>query len=42
MNISSIGPELLLAPDAGPGDGLLDVVCVRKDQRMRGGMASCA
>src|SRR5882724_75643 len=33
MNISSIGPELLLAPDADPGDGLLDVVCVRKDQR---------
>ena len=28
MNIRSIGPRLALAPDADPGDGLLDVVAV--------------
>jgi diacylglycerol kinase (ATP) len=33
MNIASIGPGLQLAPAADPGDGLLDVVCVRTDQR---------
>jgi len=33
MNIACIGPGLHLAPAADPGDGLLDVVCVRADQR---------
>ncbi len=28
MNIRSIGPNLRLAPDADPGDGLLDIVLV--------------
>ena len=30
MNIKSIGPNLFLAPDADPGDGLLDVVCLTR------------
>lgn len=30
MNIRSIGPNLLLAPHAEPGDGLLDVVLITK------------
>jgi diacylglycerol kinase family enzyme len=30
MNIRSIGPRLALAPDADPGDGLLDVVAVSR------------
>jgi diacylglycerol kinase family enzyme len=33
MNIRSIGPNLCLAPDADPGDGLLDVVLVSNDER---------
>lgn len=33
MNISAVGPGLKLAPDADPGDGLLDVVCLSVDQR---------
>lgn len=33
LNIPSIGPNLLLAPDADPSDGLLDVVLVRESQR---------
>jgi diacylglycerol kinase family enzyme len=33
MNIKSVGPGLKLAPDADPGDGLLDVICLRTDQR---------
>jgi diacylglycerol kinase (ATP) len=33
LNIPSIGPNLLLAPDADPGDGLLDVVMVNEEQR---------
>jgi diacylglycerol kinase family enzyme len=33
MNITRIGPALDLAPAADPGDGLLDVVCVRTEQR---------
>ncbi|HEY3204123.1 MAG TPA: diacylglycerol kinase family protein [Thermoanaerobaculia bacterium] len=33
MNIGSIGPRLLLAPEANPGDGHLDLVCVGPDQR---------
>ncbi|MGH7827276.1 MAG: diacylglycerol/lipid kinase family protein [Candidatus Binatia bacterium] len=32
MNIRSIGPNLCLAPDADPGDGLLDVVLVPKGE----------
>lgn len=33
MNIRSIGPNLVLAPDADPGDGLLDVVMVSEASR---------
>lgn len=33
MNIQSIGPNLLMAPDADPGDGYLDVVLVTEQQR---------
>ena len=33
MNIRQIGPRLLLAPDADPGDGLLDLVLVSPDAR---------
>jgi diacylglycerol kinase (ATP) len=33
MNIRSIGPNLDLAPDADPGDGLLDFVLVSKTER---------
>jgi diacylglycerol kinase family enzyme len=33
MNIGEMGPNLPLAPDADPGDGLLDVVLVRPDDR---------
>lgn len=33
MNIPSIGPNLILAPDAVINDGLLDVVLVEEDQR---------
>jgi diacylglycerol kinase family enzyme len=33
MNIRSIGPRLDLAPDADPGDGLLDVVIVPESDR---------
>jgi diacylglycerol kinase family enzyme len=33
MNIRSIGPNLCLAPDADPGDGLLDVVLVSDGER---------
>ena len=33
MNIPSIGPNLLLAPQAAMNDGLLDVVLVEEDQR---------
>jgi diacylglycerol kinase family enzyme len=33
MNIRSIGPNLCLAPDADPGDGLLDVVLVSDHER---------
>jgi diacylglycerol kinase (ATP) len=35
MNIRSIGPNLCLAPDADPGDGLLDMVLVSNDERER-------
>jgi diacylglycerol kinase family enzyme len=35
MNIRSIGPNLWLAPDADPGDGLLDVVLVPDRERQR-------
>ena len=30
MNIKSIGPNLFLAPQADPGDGLLDIVCLTR------------
>ena len=30
MNIKSVGPNLLLAPSADPGDGLFDVVCLTR------------
>jgi diacylglycerol kinase (ATP) len=33
MNIQHIGPSLHLAPDAEPGDGLLDVVLVKAAER---------
>jgi diacylglycerol kinase (ATP) len=33
MNISSIGPQLSLAPQADPADGLLDVVLLDEGQR---------
>jgi diacylglycerol kinase (ATP) len=33
MNIREIGPRLVLAPQARPGDGLLDLVLVRPEDR---------
>ena len=33
MNIAQMGPNLPLAPDAGPGDGLFDVVAITEDDR---------
>jgi len=33
MNIRSVGPNLLLAPDADPGDGELEVVLVPESQK---------
>jgi diacylglycerol kinase family enzyme len=33
MNIRSIGPNLVLAPDADPGDGRFDVVMAREEHR---------
>ena len=33
MNIASIGPRLLLAPAADPGDGLLDLVSLEPEAR---------
>lgn len=35
MNIRSIGPNLLLAPDVRTDDGLLDIVCLEENQRSR-------
>jgi diacylglycerol kinase family enzyme len=35
MNISMFGPNLLFAPQADPGDGLLDVVAFTKDDRSK-------
>ncbi len=35
MNIPMIGPNLLFAPQADPGDGLLDVVAFTKDDRSK-------
>ncbi len=50
MNIGSVGPNLDLAPNADPGDGLLDFALVREERRadfidyfvtrLRGGMAT--
>ena len=34
MNIRSIGPNLMLAPNADPGDGHLEVVLVPESQRV--------
>jgi diacylglycerol kinase family enzyme len=33
LNTQSVGPNLSLAPHADPGDGVFDVVLVRKDER---------
>lgn len=33
MNIRHVGPNLFLAPDADPGDGLLDLVLLTEDRR---------
>jgi diacylglycerol kinase (ATP) len=33
MNLRQIGPSLPLAPVADPGDGLMDLVCVRPEDR---------
>lgn len=33
MNIASIGPNLLLAPDADPGDGVMEIVLIPEKQR---------
>ena len=33
LNIRSIGPNLVLAPDADPGDGLFEVVMAREEHR---------
>ena len=33
MNIRSLGPRIVLAPDAHPGDGYLDLVLVRETDR---------
>jgi diacylglycerol kinase (ATP) len=33
MNIDQLGPNLPLAPDADPGDGFLDLVCIHEQDR---------
>jgi diacylglycerol kinase family enzyme len=33
LNVRAVGPGLRLAPAADPGDGLLDLVCLKVDQR---------
>jgi diacylglycerol kinase family enzyme len=33
LNMRAVGPNLALAPDANPSDGLLDVVLVGEEQR---------
>jgi diacylglycerol kinase family enzyme len=33
LNTSAVGPRLKLAPDADPGDGLLDLVCIEESDR---------
>lgn len=33
LNTTAVGPHLKFAPGADPTDGLLDVVCIRADQR---------
>lgn len=33
MNIQSIGPNLILSPDAKTDDGIFNVVCIEEDQR---------
>ncbi|MCB0009303.1 MAG: NAD(+)/NADH kinase [Anaerolineales bacterium] len=33
LNTAAVGPRLKFAPDADPTDGLLNIVCVREDER---------
>ncbi|HYY24709.1 MAG TPA: diacylglycerol kinase family protein [Candidatus Udaeobacter sp.] len=33
MNIRTVGPNLYLSPEADPGDGLLDIICVSTDEQ---------
>ncbi len=33
LNTPAVGPRLKFAPDANPSDGLLDIVCIREEQR---------
>jgi diacylglycerol kinase family enzyme len=33
LNMNAIGPRLKFAPDADPGDGLLNIVCIREDKK---------
>ena len=35
MNIQRVGPNLFIAPDANPGDGLLDVILLAEDERAK-------
>jgi diacylglycerol kinase family enzyme len=35
MNIRSVGPKVVLAPDADPADGWLDLVTIRKSERQQ-------
>src|SRR6185503_13125651 len=35
INLRYVGPNMFLAPDGKPGDGLLDVVLVTEDERAR-------
>ena len=35
MNIRSVGPKVVLAPDADPSDGWLDLVTIRKSERQQ-------
>ncbi|MEO8627522.1 MAG: hypothetical protein ABI612_05390 [Betaproteobacteria bacterium] len=35
MNIQRVGPNLFIAPDADPGDGLFDVVLLAEDERAK-------
>ena len=35
LNIRSIGPNIMLSPDADPGDGLLEIILVGEKERQR-------